>query len=91
MCIRGRARRGHDLSGPTDAELDNGFADSVPLAARGGGAEPLLEQVDRTLPSLGRQVSIARRDVGAGVAEQRGYLVERDTCLLYTSPSPRDS
>ena len=32
------------------------------------------------------------RDDGTGMAKVKSYLVQRvNTCLLYTSPSPRDS
>ena len=65
--------------------------------AAGGGAEPAEEKTefDVILESFDAAAKIkvlkaVREATGLGLADAKGLVEKAPTCLLYTSPSPRD-
>ena len=57
-----------------------------------GGGDALRLLVDDHVDDIGGVDAIVGGDIGEGraFAQLRAQIVDLDTCLLYTSPSPRD-
>ena len=99
LTLRGRAREDIDLLVTTDATATVGDVAAVLAAAGPEGAGPAVDPESVTLrildPLGGRVVSVL--PPSAFVTEtvlHSGSLIDiasTDGCLLYTSPSPRDT
>ena len=71
------------------------------LGPNGAGKSTMMKIITGFIPATSGSVTINGHDIGTGslkVREMTGYLPENNplypemyVCLLYTSPSPRDS